>query len=578
MTKLHRKSVLILTIILGWTLGFGLWSAWRTSMTMDEGIHTASAYLALQRNDFRFDPEHPPLFRYLTALPLFSLDLNLPNDDQKLWDASAPTMYDSWVEARRWADQWVYESGNDAQLMMFLARLPAVAVLLALVFFTYLLVRKLWGDGPALWSAFFISFSPTFLGHGVLTNTDVPLALCYVLATYTLLRYYHKPSLINASIVGISIGIALTVKHSAVALVPIALTWLFYVAYINKLSWKTVLAHLGASAVVTWVIIWVVYGFNSPIRPNPSELSDQSQMVYKWLAERGLEPDSFLNIVRWILPIDYVKGLILAIGGSVIGRPTFLLGQELPSGVWYFFPVSFLLKTQLIAIILGLFALLRAIPKIIKRPPLQPVTILFLLITAVLGYSSITSNLNLGIRHITPLLWIFSIVLGLTMARICRGLQPFGFLRVTIPVLLVVAYAYPVLAQRANLIGFSNELITPASNGYRYFNDSNLDWNGGMKDIADAIYEEARSYGDTVVYINCNEIAHIQYFLDKQERFFNRIPPTPVSFTKLPDKGLVVVMATQRGLAEAKQDPTYEPLRGLTPTRIIPNIAYFYRL
>lgn len=574
-----RKGTVVLALILAWTLGFGLWSAWRTSMTMDEGIHVASAYLAIERHDFRFDPEHPFGFRYLTALPVLALNPALPKDDQKLWDASSPTMYDSWVEARRWADEWVYESGNNAQLMLFMARLPALAVLLTLVFGSFLLIRKIWGEPAGLWTAFFIAFCPTIIGHGVLTNTDIPLTLCYLFATYTLLRYYDKPNLANASFVAVSLGAALVTKHSAIALLPIALIWLLYVAKCSKLNWKTVLGHVGAGAVIIWVIIWFVYGFSSPIRPNPSTLPSQTLQIYAQLADRGiLDPDKFMNIIRWILPADYVKGMILVLGSTVIGRPTYLLGQELPSGVWYFFPVLFLLKTQLVALLLGFFAIVRGVPKLFKRPKLQPITILFLIITVILTYSSLTSKLNLGIRHIAPLLWIFCIVLGVTMARIVRGVQAFGFLRATIPFLLVLAYTYPVLAQRSNLIGFSNELITPASNGYRYFHDSNLDWNGGMKDIADAMYEEARSHGDTVVYINCNEVAHINYFLDKQERFFNRIPPKTQSFTELPKKGLVVVMATQRGLAEAKADPLYEPLRGLTPTRIIPNIAYFYRL
>ena len=45
-------------LILVWTFVLGLFLAWNDSMTTDEGIHVASSYLAITRQEFRFDPEH----------------------------------------------------------------------------------------------------------------------------------------------------------------------------------------------------------------------------------------------------------------------------------------------------------------------------------------------------------------------------------------------------------------------------------------------------------------------------------------------------------------------------------------
>ncbi|MBU6389711.1 hypothetical protein KGQ71_04325, partial [Patescibacteria group bacterium] len=109
--RLSRLHVIAVVATLAWVLGAGLYSAWNNSMTSDEGVHAASGYLVLTRHEFRFDPEHPYLFKIISALPLLAVRLNPPSDDQRLWNAAWPSNYDSWKEARQWADEWFYNSG-----------------------------------------------------------------------------------------------------------------------------------------------------------------------------------------------------------------------------------------------------------------------------------------------------------------------------------------------------------------------------------------------------------------------------------------------------------------------------------
>lgn len=101
-------------LLLIWVACAGLYLAHRDAMTRDEGIHIASAYLAIERHEFRFDPEHPYLFKILTALPLLPLGLHNPPDDKKLWESAKPINYDSWRESFEWSEQWFYRSGNNA--------------------------------------------------------------------------------------------------------------------------------------------------------------------------------------------------------------------------------------------------------------------------------------------------------------------------------------------------------------------------------------------------------------------------------------------------------------------------------
>lgn len=162
------KPRFIVWALLAWMGCAGLFLSWRMTMTTDEGIHVASAYLALTRGDHRFDPEHPFLYKYTTALPLLVLRPNTPPDDVKLWDSGEPTFYDSWKESREWSDQWFYKSGNNARLMIFLARIFGVIVLVLLGLTVYYTSKRWFGEKTALWSLFFTAFTPTLLAHGPL--------------------------------------------------------------------------------------------------------------------------------------------------------------------------------------------------------------------------------------------------------------------------------------------------------------------------------------------------------------------------------------------------------------------------
>src|SRR3989344_6512853 len=50
------------------------------SAVMDELAHIPAGYSYVKELDDRLNPEHPPLLKALSALPLLALDLNFPTD------------------------------------------------------------------------------------------------------------------------------------------------------------------------------------------------------------------------------------------------------------------------------------------------------------------------------------------------------------------------------------------------------------------------------------------------------------------------------------------------------------------
>lgn len=511
MSSRLRKS--IVGLILLWVLGAGLFLAWKDSPTSDEGIHISSAYLALTRGEFRFDPEHPYLFKFLTAIPVLFLHTNLPKDDQQLWQRAQPLSYDSWREARAWSDEWLYESGNNVHEILFWARFPAVLCLVALCYLIYAVARKWFNEKIALAALFFTAFNPTLLAHGHLANTDVPVALGIFATVASLWWYGKQPTAKRAAVVGILGGIANLTKFTGIALVIIVPLWLLYLAYHSKKHWFT-LGHAAIMTVIAWLLIWAQYLFPLFLHPSTAHFPGPSQLSTSVLHMTVGKAGSFLFRLRWLFPQDYIKGLLLVLNSTEGGRPTYLLGHVYPTGtaVPFYFPIIYALKTQtvgLLLLVVGICLLIRYGKTVLQKP----LSVLLFITTVVILYLSITSRLDIGIRHIAPLLVLASLAMGWVFISL-RSQWYKGA--------IILLYMLPVFLQFNALLGFSNILVQPYNQGYRYFNDSNLEWYEHSEDIADYI---KLHYAHSKIYSNYATVA-LNYYGAYPVTFNEAQPPS----------------------------------------------------
>jgi hypothetical protein len=572
---------LVLTLLSLWVLGTASFLAWRDTLTTDEGIHVASGYLALTRGEYRFDPEHPFLFKELSALPLLLLPLNTPAQDTELWERAQPTLYDSWREARAWADQWFYRSGNPTTTMVFLSRIPAILSLFGLCWWVYFLGRRWFSEKAGLYAFFFTAFNPTLLAHGHLANTDVPVTLTFLLLLYTLWRYVRMPGWSSSAAVGGSLALALVTKHSALSFLPVVLIIYLYAAFNRRTTWRRDLLQqagvLFLTLAVAWAGIWLAYGFRSPVHFNNQPLQwpmtrfatyfdhelAETQGLRGWLVApiRGKNLEELTEVARWVLPIDYTKGVVLVLTSATLGRPSYLLGYSFPSGVWYYFPVLFFLKTQFIA----LFILAWGLGQTWQRRFAgwrQPPAIILGTATLVYGLFSVTNKLNLGIRHISPLLPLLS----LSLAVILLSLLPMGkllwprFPRL-LPGMVVLLYMLPVLWQFPHLLGFHNLFVQPPAAAWRYYNDSNLEWGQQGWDIA-AVYR--REFAGRKIYSNFPWSPHTLSYVG--------VPTQPFDPLQPPADGVILLTGTQLTKAE------YAGFRSLDPAVDIGHHTFFYRL
>src|SRR3989338_7909753 len=126
---------------------FMFFSSVNESAIMDELAHIPAGYSYLTQKDYRLNPEHPPLAKDLAAFPLIFLNLNFPTE-VKAW---AEDINGQWDMGRI----FLYESGNDADRILFWSRLPMMILALVFGWLIFYVSRRLYGDRVGLLTLLF---------------------------------------------------------------------------------------------------------------------------------------------------------------------------------------------------------------------------------------------------------------------------------------------------------------------------------------------------------------------------------------------------------------------------------------
>jgi len=153
--------------------------------------------------------------------------------------------------------------------------------------------------------------------------------------------------------------------------------------------------------------------------------------------------------------------------GSDAGRASYLLGETKLGGFSAYFPVAFLVKSPtllLLALPAASLALLRA------RPTRGSALFLLLPAAAFFGLM-LTNSLNIGFRHLLPIVpLLYLLVAGLAV-------RPPAVRRVAIiPTVVGVSLAATALWIHPHYLSFFNLPSGGPARGYEILIDSNIDW------------------------------------------------------------------------------------------------------
>ncbi|OIP58719.1 MAG: hypothetical protein CO143_02020 [Candidatus Moranbacteria bacterium CG_4_9_14_3_um_filter_45_14] len=514
MDFLKKHAYLIVAGILSLHFILALVISSQESMIYDERAHIPAAYSYVRFGDMRLNPEHPPLLKDLAGLPLLALDLSFPLNSPE-WRSGTN---EQWSVGDMFVNCTRPEMGcNNADKILFWSRLPITLVAVVLGIAIFLWTKELSGTLAGLFAVTLYAFDPNIIAHNHYVTTDIGIAAFLFFAFYFFVRFLKNPSLKNVIIAGIFLGLAELAKVSAILLFPLfGLTVILYALTKQKppsdtqgpfsFKLRTLLAYslkFAGSVLVCFILIWSLYAWNTINMPG-EKLVDSANL---YLSQKNVAAEFAHTLVvntsenAFLKPLsEYFLGVAMIVARVESGNPHYFLGEVTMTPSRWYFPTVFLLKETLPFLLLLLlttfFTMYRIGRTLIqgKKAGLcsflsrsfQNKTAQYLIFFFVLLYSyvSITGKLNIGFRHLFPLLPFLSMLVAKTAFdffkrfdtdKTTKKMLSFFLGGITLFVMAIPILAYP------NYLSYFNIAAGGHSNGYTYVSDSNYDWGQDLK-------------------------------------------------------------------------------------------------
>src|SRR6516164_245023 len=199
------------------------------AVTFDETPHLGAGVSALERGDFRLNPEHPPLVKMIAAAPVVALGRGGGDYASEVWRGEPSGGSGG---ARTGASEWIFGfellfgSRNsairrDPAARIFPARCAMIALGAVLCLLVYGWTREMRGADAGLLALALAVTCPTILAHARLVATDLPEGLGIVATIWAHWRWTRKPTWPRALLTGAALGAALLIKFNGALLAPI---------------------------------------------------------------------------------------------------------------------------------------------------------------------------------------------------------------------------------------------------------------------------------------------------------------------------------------------------------------------
>ncbi|HUR79562.1 MAG TPA: glycosyltransferase family 39 protein [Thermoanaerobaculia bacterium] len=473
------------------------------SQTVDEPVHVAAGQQWLHEGRYDLDIEHPPLARIFFALTFGGAD----------------------VEGGR------VERGNqlfwlDDHYLTNLSRARAgnLPFYLLGMYVVFAWTRRIAGLAAAVISAALFAALPPMLAHAGLATTDMAAASTTAFALYALQLWLDAPSWRRAVVLGVAIGIGLLSKFSFLLLFPLGASILIAFQF-RAIRWR----HCAAIVPIALLVVMAMYRFERgsllDARAATSVVGTAEQRAAQYAQTPGYEwirPDILIayydyanaaaragvvgvDFVDWAKAAGYPSPLAGRSGrDTMIGAPkpepkprsepfralwhravvvqkypgiafitgadfvrqhsamghgeAWLFGENRPNGFWYYFPVVVFFKTPLPFLVFAAAGFL-----FLTRRRALGIILIPLAMLAI----SMTSRINIGVRHVLP------IYPFLTIAAACGVVLLWQHSRALV-LILGAWYFIGTAVAHPDYLAYFNELA--GRHPERIAVDSNLDW------------------------------------------------------------------------------------------------------
>jgi len=313
------------------------------SVTCDETSYLPAGYSYLLWNDYRMDPEHPPLVKKLAALPLLALDVwprksDFPGQQgeghqsasllllRQYWESAltdpGPAQWgfgrtllfgirdDCLRRLRVSSPEMTPPSAkldradflNNADQMLMWGRMVILSLGLLLAVLIYSWARELHGMAGGVLALALFCLDPNCIAHSGLVTMDIGTSVFIFGAVYFLWRTCRRLNIINVAFTAVFFALAFVTRFSAVLLLPIfGLIGAWHVftpgnwllpgrrQLAGRLQKSLAFAALSiACCVAAFVMIWAMYGFRYTAIAGPAGSLPIADVVHRTAAMKSL--------------------------------------------------------------------------------------------------------------------------------------------------------------------------------------------------------------------------------------------------------------------------------------------------
>lgn len=446
MSEKYRFPVLVAAAALAFHLFAGFSFIRSAAATYDETVHLSSGYSYLSTGRYVMNiMDHPPFSEMLSALPLLALA-------PKTFTAHP---YFANFMPYHYGDLFLYQNTVPPARLLNTARVFTFLVWTALFAgFIWLFASRLRSPAAAALSLAVFASMPVFISNNSLISTDAAASVFYFGAfalgwLFTSVKPVTKEGKRGqksgaaetgrlwhwAALAGAVSGLALVSKFSMFIVPPMmAAFWIADNLFWPRMKFSKLLGYLLLYCAACLLVVALVYKF-----------------------DLGL----------------YWDGLSATLRRLDTGRSSFVMGRYTLQGVWWYFPAALAVKTPLLAL-LGALAGAWLILKDFRKDHLW-----LLLPPAIFFAASLTAKVQIGYRHIMPLMPFIAVLAGLALARLLevkRGAW--------LAAALLGLNAVSILRAHPHYLAYFNEPAGGPANGYKLFVDSNLDWGQDIAGVA----------------------------------------------------------------------------------------------
>jgi hypothetical protein len=451
-----RRHLLALLLLL--LCGALLWTSERgRSLTADEPLHLVRGHSLWWTHESKLSYAHPPLANAITSLPqagrgdeawgLGATPDGQPRTtiaskrapDPDLTHAEAMTKLPGWAVAQPLDLSTAYfrHDFQTAKAELISARRMMMLWTLGLGLFIYVWCERRWGFTTAILSLCLYALHPTLLAHGQLATTDMPLAAMVFVSLAALIAWIERPSW--TAVLGFAVATTAMVlsKHTGLAYVVLMSLMLLGAAVLGRGGFAAVpggrarrvaltAAQLSLVAAAMIFAIDAIYLFDR-VGLSVAEILAEPE-PHNWISKKHeyqlLEHSPLAKLpsgLRLPLPFTWLVGLATVSEQNAMGHGNYFFGVRGDSGHPLYFPVLLFAKSPTgLLVLLGLgvwpaVACLRA-----RRWP-SVATGVLLLFSTFAFMSACASDINIGVRHVLPLLPIMVVFAGRVAAKLIES-------------------------------------------------------------------------------------------------------------------------------------------------------------